>query len=548
MAASSPGRYAVHHFAKNIYEIAATDAEGNALPMLQGELSAWRIPAPGGYVRFTYTLFGDHADGTYAGIDNRKLHFNMPAGFVYAPQLPDRPVELSFDLSEHPDWEVATQLQRLGDGRFSAPDTYYFLDSPTIVGEIDWRRWTSTSGDRDYTIEIAMLHEGTDEELDQYQEWVARIVEEQKEIFGELPDFDFGRYTFLCGYNPWVRGDGMEHRNSTVCTSQGNLADHAERLIGTISHEFFHAWNVERLRPKSLEPFRFDRANVSDALWFAEGFTSYYDDLVLCRAGIRSPEDYVKGLNGVLNYVSNGPGRLHRGPAAMSCMAPFVDAAASIDRNNFENTFISYYSYGAVIGLVLDLSLRTRYKDVTLDDYMRHLWKNYGKPEIPYTLADLETALAEVTGDAAFAEQFFDRYIRDSQLPDLKKLFAGVGLELRLKNPGQALPRLSWQVSDGKARLLSRITETDPAYHIGLNQGDYLLSIDGQSVLEMEGDSFPFEVGRGYLLSFEQRGKVYSGEIIPVQNPAVELVLMEETGEAPSEEVLRRRARWLSGE
>ena len=104
-------------------------------------------------------------------------------------------------------------------------------------------------------------------------EWVKQIVNEQASIYGEFPEFDFNRYTFLLSYNPWIFGDGMEHRNSTVCSSKRNLADNAHRLIGTISHEFFHAWNVERIRPKTLEPFNFDKANMSDALWFAEGFT-----------------------------------------------------------------------------------------------------------------------------------------------------------------------------------------------------------------------------------------------------------------------------------
>ncbi len=143
----------------------------------------------------------------------------------------------------------------------------------------------------------------------------------------------------------------MEHRNSTIVTSTRSLADGADRNIGTVSHEFFHCWNVERIRPQSLEPFNFEDANMSGELWFAEGFTSYYDDLTLTRAGLIAQEDYIKGLTGTFNYVWNSPGRQFFNPIEMSYQAPFVDAARSVDDINRDNTFISYYSYGSMLGL-----------------------------------------------------------------------------------------------------------------------------------------------------------------------------------------------------
>ena len=185
-----------------------------------------------------------------------------------------------------------------------------------------------------------ILNSFYESELDDYTKWVQDIVEEQKAIYGELPAFDFGKYTFLCSYNPWVYGDGMEHRNSTICSSKGNLYRHRVQLIGTISHEFFHAWNVERIRPKSLQPFAYDKANMSGELWFAEGFTSYYTGLVLCRAGIRAPESFVRGLSNNINYITNYTGRKYRTPIQMSQHAPYVDAANSNDPNNFNNTYV----------------------------------------------------------------------------------------------------------------------------------------------------------------------------------------------------------------
>ena len=199
----------------------------------------------------------------------------------------------------------------------------------------------------------------------------------------------------------------MEHRNSTILTSTTSLADGGmKNNIGTVSHEFFHCWNVERIRPKALEPFNFEEANMSGELWFAEGFTSYYTDLILCRAKLISPEEYVEDLSGTFNYVWNSPGTQFFSPIEMSYQAPFVDAATSVDPVNRENTFISYYYYGSVLGLALDLSLREN--GLNLDDFMKLVWNTYGKNEIPYTLENLKEILNRYAGQE-FGTQFFDK-------------------------------------------------------------------------------------------------------------------------------------------
>src|SRR5690606_16623545 len=245
----------------------------------------------------------------------------------------------------------------------------------------------------------------------------------------ELPEFDYGSYTFLACYMPNASGDGMEHRNSTVLTSTRALADGGmQRNIGTVSHEFIHAWNVERLRPKSLEPFNYGAANMSGELWFAEGFTSYYTNLILCRAGLISPKDYVEGLTGTFNYVWNSPARQFFNPIEMSYQAPFVDAATSVDPVNRENTFISYYSYGSVLGLALDLSLRKN--GLNLDGYMKLVWQTYGKKEVSYTIQELRQTLVQYAGKE-FRNHFFDNYIYKSEMPDYGPLFATVGVVLK---------------------------------------------------------------------------------------------------------------------
>src|SRR5690606_12996256 len=175
----------------------------------------------------------------------------------------------------------------------------YFLDSPTELSAFTLREWTITSGGRTQTIRLAVHHAGTEEDVDRYTEMAQKVVAAQIAVFGEAPAFDYGTYTFIADYLPYASGDGMEHRNSTILTSSGSIAANAAGLLGTLSHEFFHAWNMERLRSRMLGPFDFERANMSDELWFGEGFTSYYDDLTIKRAGLIDLDQYARGIGGV---------------------------------------------------------------------------------------------------------------------------------------------------------------------------------------------------------------------------------------------------------
>ena len=548
MPRASPGRYAVHNFAKNVYDVKAFDAKGTELSLNKVSPQEWEVTGHDGYVQFSYTLFGNYGDGTYTGIDNRKLHMNMPATFVYGVDMDKRPIELCLDLSQHEDWQVATQLEKVESDCYRAPNYYYFFDSPTLVGNIDFRRFTSSSNGKDYTIEVAMMHEGTDEELDDYVKWVQQIVEAQKEVYGELPDFDFGRYTFLTSYNPWIYGDGMEHRNSTVCSSKGSLARNARQLIGTISHEFFHAWNVERLRPKSLEPFNFDDANLSGELWFAEGFTSYYDDLILCRAGILNTDQYARGLTGTLNYVYNSPGRQYRNPIEMSYNAPFVDDATANDETNFANNFVSYYSYGAVLGLCLDLSIRKDYAGKSLDNVMQYLWKTHGKTEVPYEIPDLQAAVATVTGDKAFAKAFFQQYIYDSQLPDLSKLLNHFGLTVKPKPDHKVAFSAHIDFNDGKAIIKGNVPHGGALHEAGCTKGDVITSINGKSIThrdELEALTKELQVGESYPIQFVQNGIETEGTFTAQADPGFEVMSMEEAGARISKELGLRRKAWL---
>jgi len=322
MSRSSPGRYALHDFAKNVYGMRAFDAQGRELALERADPHGWRVAGPGGTVRVVYNVFGDRLDGTYLAVDTTHAHINMPAVILWARGLAERPSTIVFEPPRDANWAVATQLlPGAGPFAFTAPNLQYLMDSPVEFGPLTIRTFTVNGR----TIRFAAHHTGTSDELDNFVKDVKKIVREHGRIFGELPDFEPRHYTFLADYLPYAQWDGMEHRNSTVLTSSGTIASNRTQLLETVSHEFFHAWNVERIRPRSLEPFDLDTANMSGELWLAEGFTQYYGHLVLQRAGLTDLPTTLSALGELAASVMLRTSREVRSAEEVSRMASFTD-------------------------------------------------------------------------------------------------------------------------------------------------------------------------------------------------------------------------------
>ena len=550
MSRSSPGRYAVHEFAKNVYNVRAEDAGGRALAVEPLTPYSWRIAGPGGTVRVRYTLFGDRGDGTYAQIGRTNAHLNIPATFMWARGMEARPVRVAFrDLPAG--WRVATQLKPTADPAvFTAPDLQLFMDSPITLGPLDIRTWLVTNGARIDTIRLAINHQGTAAEVDRYVEMIKKIVTEQAGVFGELPPFDWGTYTFLAVYLPWASGDGMEHRNSTSLTSTRPLSTGMMRNFSTVAHEFFHAWNIERIRPRALEPFDFTRANMSGELWLGEGFTNYYEALTTRRAGLMTDQEFAEGLGGAVDAVVNGPGRRFFSAVDMSRQAPFVDAAASIDVQNKSNTFISYYTFGEAIGPGLDLTLRARSRDLSLDDFMRAMWVKYGKTGRPYTMDDVRVTLGEVARDRVFADDYVRRYIAGREVPDYGRLFASVGFLFRPSRPGKAwLGDTGLSTTAGRVALSTPALVGQPLYAAGLERGDTLLTFDGKPVPSteaLEALVAAHQPGESVEITFRSRGASIASRLTLAANPRMELVPAESAGVEVSATALANRRRWLA--
>lgn len=568
MSRSSPGRYAVHEFAKNVFAFDAFNSKGVALTATRPSPHQWNVAGHDGTVRVVYKIFGDRGDGTYFAVDNTHARLNIPASFMWAVGLESRPVRITFEPPANSGWKIGTQLFPTNDPKtFTAPNMQYFMDSPTELSNFGLRSFTVKNPDgASYEIRVAAHHDGTDAHLDALAKDVERVVLEHGAVFGEFPAFDTGNYTFLLDYTPHSDGDGMEHRNSTFTSSRLTIADDQQRrqALGTISHEFFHAWNVERIRPADLEPFNFTDANISCCLWLAEGFTQYYGNLLLIRAGFTPQTQGGLSFGNTINAVANGSGRLVRSAVQMSQHAPYTDAAASIDKTDFGRSFISYYTYGAAVALALDLSLREKSNGaLTLDDYMRRLWTVYGKPKSPtvglvakpYTLRNLRDELALLTKDKAFADDFFNRYVEGREVANYERLMFQAGFIVRPRNPEagwignvQVAPTEGGlTINPPQGNTITPIAFGTPAYDAGLEYGDVITAIDGQPATV---DSFAAlsrkKPGESASLTLRRRGNQSVNTTITLRsNPTLQVLDVEAAGAALTPGQKAFREAWL---
>jgi predicted metalloprotease with PDZ domain len=566
MSRASPGRYSLHDFAKNVYDVHVFAADGRELQPNRPDPSGWAVSGHGGGATVKYKVFGDRVDGTYLAIDPTHAHINMPAAIMWARGLDERPIRIEFDPPPGKEygrhdvpWHVMAQLQQSPFPRstttleYTAPNLQYLMDSPVEFGASSVRSFNVNQS----TFRFSLHSTSTEAELDSLMVDVEKIVRQEGAIFGEYPTYEPGFYTFLADYLPYANGDGMEHRNSTVITGSATIAVDRMSILDTVAHEFFHCWNVERIRPKSLEPFDFDRANISGELWLAEGFTQYYGPLALQRAGLVDVTSTAATLTGLVEAVS-GPGHLVRSAEEMSRMAAFIDGGRAIDRTNGSIANISYYPFGAAIALALDLTLRDRSDGrLSLDDFMRAMWRTFGKPggaregyvDRPYTMTDAEETLASVAGDRAFARDFFARFIQGHDVADYARLLSRAGFLVRKRNPATGwLGDLRLDTRNG-VRVANLVAPTWPVYRSGLDQDDLFQQIDGRPI-NSEGDLSAVlrqhKPGDSVSIVFTDRtGKATTSTVVLAEEPHVEIVPAESTGSSLNEAQKAFRRSWL---
>lgn len=484
----TPGSYMVREFARHVQEFSAADPSGAPLAWRKVAKDTWRVETGlAERVVASYKVYANDLTVRTSHLDGSHGYFNGANVFMYAPGRTGEPLALRVEPPEG--WIVSTGLEPAEGGAanaFTAADYDELVDCPVECGT---QRVLEFAVD-EVPHRLVIWGRGNEDEARLLAD-TRRIVESQRDFFDGLP---YRHYTFILHLTDG-RGGGLEHRNSVT-----NMLDRwtfrpqrsYERYLSLTSHELFHVWNVKRLRPAPLGPFDYRAENYTRLLWVMEGATSYYDELLLVRAGLLKPERYLEKLADEIVSLQSQPGR-----HIQSLEESSFDAWIKFYRpdEHSANSSISYYLKGSLVCLLLDMEIRRRtLGERTLDDVLRSLYGRYpiSGPGIPEEGGMLE-AIELVAGghDGAF-RAFLERYVAGTAELDYASALAVVGLEPRWshKSPRAGGGAPAWLglslKRQGERALVSATRADGPANAAGVYVDDELLALDGWRVSSEE--------------------------------------------------------------
>ncbi|HEY8560219.1 MAG TPA: PDZ domain-containing protein [Pyrinomonadaceae bacterium] len=463
----TPGSYLVREYARHVESFAAADAGGNSLSWRKIDKNSWQIDtksAPEIVVKYnvyaneltvrTNELNADHA-------------FFTPAALLMFPK-DNLKTASTVRVVPYGNWKVATGLPKApgGENTFRAENFDVLYDSPFEVGDFKEISFTVQGKPHRFVVE----GEGN-YDLPRIAKDTAKIVEESYKIFGELP---YNDYLFILNLRG---GGGLEHLNSTALQWNrfGFSGNGHGNFMTLVAHEYFHLWNVKRIRPDALGPFDYENENYTKLLWVAEGATAYYESALVQRAGIISAKEFFDGKTAQIQALQERPGRFETSLEEAS-----FDAWIKYYRQdeNALNNQISYYDKGELVNFLLDLEIRGASKGAkSLDDVMRYLYNEFYKKNKNYTPEDYQKISETMAGRSL--EDFFAKYVRGRAEIDYNPIFAGVGLQLK-DNRGRETTYLGANLrQDGDRLTVTSLPKGTPAYEQGLNASDQIVAVDG---------------------------------------------------------------------
>lgn len=512
----TPGSYLVREYARHVDQLTAQDDQGQPLKVVKTAKNSWSISkGKSSQVIVSYSVYCNELSVRTNFIDAEFAILNGAATFLTTQANLDQPHNVEITLPE--DWRRSvTALPKAGDGKphhYVAPTYDVLVDSPILVGNPNVYPF-SVGG-----VEHYLVNQGGDEFWDGEKAAAdaAKIVTEHQRMWGEIP---YERYYFL---NVIAEaGGGLEHDNSTLLmTSRWSfrVPKSYKRWLGLVSHEFFHAWNVRRLRPAGLHKYDYLQENYFDELWVAEGITSYYDDLALVRSGITSQKEYLSALSDQIKSLQTTPGRLRQ-----SLQQSSHDAWIRFYRpdENSANSSISYYTKGAVVGFLLDAEIRQRTENAkSLDDVMRSLWTNFAQQNRGYTNADVLAIVEELTG-TEFDEWFQQGiYSTDELSYDTALQWYGLKFKRPEEKEEESAAKEEDKTSDVRISLgvttdnndgmlmVRRVLEGTASAEAGLNVGDELIALDGYRLSgSLDSRLEQYRPGQTVTLLISRRGKL----------------------------------------
>jgi predicted metalloprotease with PDZ domain len=474
MPAWTPGSYLVRDYARHVQDFAATDNSGAPLRWSKVNKNTWRVETEGAADwRVTYRVYANELTVRTSELNDRHAFWNNAALLMYVDGQLGAPAALR--VVPPAGWTVATGLPPVEDQAhtYRAENFDILYDSPVLAGSA-LKTLAFKVRDVDHRI---VIDGAGNYDAERVRRDVQKIVATAIGMMGDVPYRD---YTFLLMLRG-AGGGGLEHMNSTalVWSNFGFRPEAKYReFLGLVAHEYFHLWNVKRIRPDALGPFDYTRENYTKLLWVAEGLTSYYEELLVRRAGLATEKECLDNLARLIQRVQSTPGR-----RVMSLEEASFDAWIKYYRpdENAPNSQISYYDKGALVGLLLDLEIRRRTSGAkSLDDVMRSLYNEYARKGRNYTPEDFQRVCESVAGSDL--KEFFNRYVRGREELDYATALSAVGLQLAGPNAAAASkkPLLGANLrQDGDRLIVANVYQGTPAYDQGLNAGDQIIALDG---------------------------------------------------------------------
>lgn len=539
MPAWRPGRYYIQDYAAAVTGFSAKDQQGKPLAWRKVDNHSWEVKNPvSGGILVEYNYYANTMDAGSSMLDHGMAYFNPSNMFMHVNGDFDRPCTLAVP-SMPADWKSATALKKLSHNTFSAPDYHDFVDAPTVLSPT-LKTLHSRIGEVDYYFHFQGAFPNDKATEDACQSNLNKIIEEQVAIFGGAP---FSEYHFIYHLLPFNIGHAVEHKYSSCYALPATLAQSPSavaRLNSITAHEFFHLWNVKRIRPAAMWPYDYQKEAYTTLQWFTEGVTDYYADLTLVRAGLITREQFFAVLASTIESLENS-----YAATVISCEQSSFDSW--LERSDYQIPFhrISYYTLGTRAGLLLDLAIRARTAGkISLDDLFRKLYKEYYQAGKGLEEDAIQRNIEQMTG-MDFAE-FFQKHVQQASPVDYDAFFRPFGLEMVLEDkPGAAWEKIGIEKVQvaGKWIAIVKLRPGSDAEKAGLGEGDNIVEVDGKPVDQFDARAYFERFEKSRTLSMKIFGPA-AEKIIEVKwtgsfSPKVTRIFISEKAKKREDELLQ---------